>query len=285
MSKKALTVAAALLCAAGSAFAGVYYEAVTTTEGKGGGMGDVTVHAWVDGEMAKVEFTESGNPFMGPGTYLLTRNGGKTVYLVNPSEKTYAEWDMEAMMNMAGGAMKMAKGMMNMKFSDPQVEKVDEEAGGTILGLPTTHYVYRTTYSMEMKFMGMHQKNTTVQDQEIWSTTALDMPAMGIWLKDSGPKTGDEQLDALVQAEMDKVKGFPLKQVTVTTTTDEKKGKSQTSTTTMEVTKLEKTSVPESTFVIPASYTETSLVPEGGEDEEEGQGNPLSKLFGGGGGR
>ncbi len=282
MSKKGLIVAAALLCVAGSASAGVYYEAVTTTEGKGGGMGDVTVHAWVDGDMAKVEFTESGNPLMGPGSYLLTRNGGKTIYLVNPSEKTYAEWNMEAMMNMAGGAMKMAKGMMNMKFTDPDVEKVGEEPGGSMLGMPTTHYTYRTTYAMEMKFMGMHQKNTTVQDQEIWSTTALDMPAMGIWLKDSGPKTGDEQLDTLIQAEMDKVKGFPLKQVTVTTTTDEKKGKSQTSTTTMEVTKLEKTSVPASTFVIPPTYTETSLVPESGEEGEEGEGNPLSKLFGGG---
>ena len=283
MSKRALAVAAMLLCAAGSAFAGVYYEAVTTTEGKGGGMGDVTVHAWVDGEMAKVEFAESGNPMMGPGSYLLTRNGGKTIYLVNPSDKTYAEWDMEAMMNMAGGAMKMAKGMMNMKFSDPEVEKVGEEPGGAMLGMPTTHYTYRTTYSMEMKFMGMHQKNTTVQDQEIWSTTAIDMPAMGLWLKGNGPKTGDEQLDALVQAEMDKVKGFPLRQVTVTTTTDQKKGKSQTSTTTMEVTKFEKTSVPEATFVIPPSYTETSLVPEQGEGGEEGEGNPLSKLFGGGG--
>jgi len=283
MKRVATTLAVAVaLAIAPVAGAGMYYEAVTRGEGaQGAEMADSTVKAWVDGESAKVLFDESGNPMMAQGSYIVTRDGGKTMYLVNPEEKTYAVWDMEAMMGMAGGAMKMARGMMNMKFSEPTVEKLGEEPGGSMLGLSTTHYRYRTTYTMSMSFMGMKNESKSDQLQDVWSTTELKQAGFGAWLRTSPPKTGDEELDRLITSEMAKVHGVPLKSITVTTTTDTKKGQSQTTTVTTEVTKLEKVSVPASTFEIPAGYTETQLIPTGEEGEEgEQPANPLSKLFG-----
>jgi hypothetical protein len=263
--------------------AGVVYTAITRGEGsKGAEMANVTVKAWVADDKAKVEFEESGNPMIGKGNYLLTNDGGETLYLVNPQEKTYAKWDLNEMMGMAGGAVKMARGMMNMKFSQPAVEKVIEEPGQPIVGLPTTHYRYHTTYTMSLAFMGMKRDTKIDQMEDIWAAPQLTEAAFGVWLRKGPPKTGDEQLDALIAAQMSKMHGVPLKTVTVTTHTDEKKGTSETTTTTMEVTSMQTVPIPDSAFVLPSDYKETQLLPTG---EEGGEGktkeNPLSKLLGG----
>ena len=276
---------AAVLCLAavvsGTAWADVYYEATTTSaRAERGSSMVMTVKAWVSGEQAKVEFTSSDNPMMAQGNYLLTKDGGKTVFLVNPKDKTYMKWDLEQMMGMAGGVMKMARGIMHMKFSDPKVEKLGEENGGTMLGLPTTHYTYRTSYSIETKIFGMHHASEVVNTEDVWATDAVSEPGMGVWLRKTPPKTGDEQLDKLVAAEVGKMKGFPLKQVTVSVDTNSK-GKSTKSTTTMEVTKIEKTSISGGTFAIPSDYKETQMAPESEQGKEKGAENPMMRLFGG----
>jgi len=272
----ALVIAAALVLAVPT-FAGVVYSAKTTGEGaKGAEMQSSTVRAWVSEGNAKVLFEASENPMTESGSYLITRDGGQTIYLVNPDDKTYAKWDLEAMMQLATGAMKM----VNLKITDPKVEKLAESPGELILGVPTTHYKFRTGYGMQMKFFGMSQSNTIVQDEEIWSAPSLLDAGFGIWLRKSPPKTGDDQFDALMKTEMQKMNGFPLKRVTVTTTTD-KKGKQETTRTLMEVTEMKLQPVPDSTFEIPSDYTETELIPTGeGEEGSQGSDNPLAGLFG-----
>ncbi len=255
---------------------GLYYEAVTRVEGKQAqGMGDMLVKAWVSGDNAKIEFAESRNPMMGEGTYLMTHDGGGTVYLVNPNKETYAVWDMTGMMEFASGAM----GMIDMKISDPTVEKLLEEGGGSVLGYPTTHYKHRTSYTMSMSVMGMKSESKTVQEDDTWSTTALSETAMGVWLRSEPPSLGNEEFDALIKAEMGKVEGVPLKKVSVSTRTDPKQGKSETTTTTMEVTRLEAMAVPAGTFVIPSEYEETSLFPAGMGESEGEPGQPGQNPF------
>ena len=272
----ALAVATVLVMAAPS-FAGVVYSAKTTGEGaKGAEAQSSTVRAWVSEGNAKVLFEASQNPMTESGSYLITKDGGQTIYLVNPEDKTYAKWDLEAMMQLATGAMKM----VNLKITDPKVEKLAEGLGVPILGVPTTHYKFRTSYGMQMKFFGMSQSNTIVQDEEIWAAPSLLDAGFGIWLRKTPPKSGDKDFDALMKSEMQKMTGFPLKRITVTTTTD-KKGKQETTRTTMEVTELKMQPIPGSTFEIPADYKETELVPTGeGEEGQQGSENPLAGLFG-----
>ncbi|HYO14051.1 MAG TPA: hypothetical protein VE685_12720, partial [Thermoanaerobaculia bacterium] len=91
-----------------------------------------------------------------------------------------------------------------------------------------------------------------------------------------------------IKAEMGKVSGYPLKTVTVTTTTD-KKGRQSVSRSTMEVTQLDmNANVAANSFEIPAGYEETqmpTLQGETGEGQEEqgGLGGLLRKRRGGGG--
>ncbi len=274
--KKLSVLCVLLMLAAVPTFAGVYYTAKTTAEGgRGAAMQDITVQAWVAGGNAKVEFEQSGNPMMGKGMYMVTKDGGQTLYMVNPEEKSYYKWDMDSLMGMAGGMMKM----MKLTYTDAKVEKISEEPDGLVAGVPTVHYKFRTSYTMSMSMMMMHKTTRVVKLEDIWAAPKLVEAGLGIWLRKTPPKTNNEQLDALLKAEMGKVVGFPLKTVTVETSTDEK-GKSETTTTTMEVTELRTQVVPDSTFAIPAGYKETSMM--GGEKGEKGEeSNPFLKMMGG----
>ncbi len=277
MKRSAATLIVGVLSVT-SAFAGFYYESKTSTQGgKGAEAQRATVKGWVEGNNAKVELVQSGNPLLQEGGYLVTRDGGDTVYFVNPKEKTYAVYDLRGVMQFAGGAMKM----VNMKITNPTVEKLEEKPGPVLLGLPTTYVKYRTTYNMSMSVMGFKSENKTEQVQEVWATPELVAKAFGVWLRKEPPVTGDEELDKLMKMEMGKINGVPLKMITTTTTTDTKKGRTETTTVTMEVTTLQAVPVPESTFEIPASYRETQLFPMGGKEGEQGEENPFAKMFGG----
>src|SRR5882757_4344298 len=83
-----IVLGAALFVAAAPAFAGIHYKSTTKSEGPRGQGSEVQVEGWVAGEKARVEFKESSNPSPATqkGTYLLTKDGGKTLYLVNPEE-------------------------------------------------------------------------------------------------------------------------------------------------------------------------------------------------------
>jgi len=252
------------------AWAGTHYTAVTTTDtAQGRGM-KMQVEGWVSGDKAKVVFSESDNPIMKSGSYLLTRDGAHTLYLVNPEEKTYAIWDLSAMLGAMGSIMNGIGPIVKMEFSDPKVEKLAEDDGGALLGVPTRHYRFRTSYSMKMKVFGFGSSSDTVTDQDVWASKRLVDPGFGAWLRSEPPHTGNAQFDKLIAAESAKrqVEGFPLKTVSVSTTTQ--KGKQRTSRQTMEVTKLESRAVPDSTFELPAGYKETQILPTAERGRGEG---------------
>jgi len=52
------------------------------------------------------------------------------------------------MLGTAGAVMNGMGAMVKMDFSTPKVEKLADEDGGTLLGLPTRHVRYRTSYTL-----------------------------------------------------------------------------------------------------------------------------------------
>jgi hypothetical protein len=259
---------------AATAQAGIYYEARTTVDGQ---VGDSLVHAWIDDENARIEFIESTIPTTKAGTYLVTRDAGRTLYLVNPKEETYSEWNLAAMMNLVEGM----SGLVNLEFSEPQIQLLEERDGGTVAGHSTHYTKYRTTYDLQMKILGMKRAMATDTVQEMWTTDDLEQPALGVWLRKGGRSSGDSSLDRMIAAEMSKVTGFPLKTIAVSTTTSGKKGKPTTTTSTTEVTTLREQAVDADRFEIPANYQRVELFPAAGEDEEGNPGgNPFKSIFG-----
>ena len=266
-SAAAFTLLAAM-AATQWAHAGWQYTTVTTTDSAGHEKqaAPMTVTGWVEGKKAKMEYKESENPVMKAGTYLVTQDGGQTLFLVNPKERTYSKWDMQVMMTLAGGAMQM----MKMQFSDMKVEKLLDEAGETMCGLPTRHYKIQTSYSMSMNFMGMKQASQVTQMRDMWSTTKLDAAGFAAWLKASEFKTGSDDLDKLIHAETGKIQGFPLKTEMVQTTKSGN-GKEKVTKSTCLVTELKETKIDDSQFVLPADYKEVSLMP-GAEASDDSAG-------------
>lgn len=264
-----------------SVFAGFHYTATTTTE-SGRDKTVTKIEAWIDGDHAKILFLESeGNPMAEGGSYIITTDGGQTMFLVNPEEETYMEWDMDQMLQMATDMMESMGGLMSFEITDPNVEMLEQGPGEKLMGYATSHAKYRTTYDMKMKIMGMKQVHSYDTVQELWTTDKLKDDGFGVWLRNRPPAMKDNDLGRLIDAEMEKVKGFPLKTKTVTTSKRWNKKKTkvrdeQTSTSLMEVTSLKQESVSKDTFVIPDHYTKTEMA--GSAEGEEG-GNPFKGIF------
>lgn len=269
MLRRLIALAVVMLIAS-QAPAGYMYTAVTKTlDPRGREVGGMTIKAMVSGPKARIEFVESGNPAAPSGGYLLTKDAGRLVYLVNPAEKTYMEWDIDKLANMAGELMNMAKGFMSMSFDDPKVKKAADEEGLKMLGYPTRHTRYESSYTMAMNIMGMRKKTVVETEEDIWTATALNDAGLEVWQRAMTFKTGDKTLDAVIAGHKDKIKGLPLKYITVNKTTDDS-GRTQSTRTEMVVTELKKMGVAPRLFEIPADHSEKKIDLEGGDGEEDG---------------
>ncbi len=289
MLRRTTLVAALLALLALPAVAAVRYKATTKTSANDGKTQQtITVEAWAEGPHAKIVFTNSTNPFMQDGSYLLTSDAGHTIYLVNPKDKTYMKWDLDSMMGALGGLMKGMQGFMHMEISDPKVVKVSESSGGEILGMPTTHTRYRTTYTMSMRVFRMKRSSEITTTQDMWTTKAVSMPSLGVWLRKTPPKTGNKQFDKLVSTQMHLVQGVPLKTITHTVNREQNGRQTESDASTVVTEFDEHASGPAGGFSIPKGYSETSLTPQmqqqgNHEQHSKKHESPLKRLFGGGG--
>ena len=252
---------AVLSLAAVQCFAGVSFVAKTRSDAGG----DVRVRAWVSGSRAKVVFLESQNGGYASGDYMVSPDEGKTMYLVSPATRTYTKYDVQSMMTGMAGLIEGIHGVMKVSLEAPRVEKLLEEDGGLIAGLPTRHYRYRTSYTATMNMLGSRKITNTIEE-DIWATDKLVDPALGVWLKKQPLSTGDAELDKMIRIEMDKVKGFPLKRVTVSHEVNSS-GAQQTTRSEMEVTEVKQMAIPLSQFRIPADYKE--VVPKRELDKDD----------------
>lgn len=225
--------------------------------------GNSTVRMTTAGDKARIDFMEGGIQGQDDGGYLVTKDAGRTFYLVSPKEKTYMKWDMESMMGMAGAM----GNMMKMQVSDPKVEKILDQASQPILGYPTRHYKFRTSYHMSMTVMGFKNEMDITREEETWTTTKLDVSAVSAWFKQA-PKTQNAEMDKLIEAEKSKMTGVPLKTVSVQTSTD-RQGKATVTRSSMEVTEINK--VDNVDVDIPADYQEMDLFGGAGQEEPRGK--------------
>ncbi len=254
---------AMVMFVAGSALAGYHFTSENRVENEGQQPVTYTVEGWVDGDGARIVFKGGTGPAGIPeGNYIVSSDGGKTLFLVDPKEHTYSRFDLEALMGAAGSIMHSLGGVMKMKIEDKNVEAKPPVDGGTMLGFPTRKYVFDTSYTLAMSVLGMKRRMRTKTHEEIWTTMALSDPGFGAWLSKKIQKTGYPELDELIAMAMHDIEGVTLKQATETITTD-KKGKAQRSAQTMTVTALEKADVVPSMFEVPAGYSEKPWMAQG----------------------
>jgi hypothetical protein len=253
------------LGAAAPAATGVHYLAVTRTSISGAEdtpphTGQVQVEGWALGPRARIEVRESANPAARAGTYLLSPDAGRKVYLVDPKARTYTPWNLDAMLELVGGVLHGMGPLLQLHFSDPKVEQLPEGDGGNVAGLPTRLHRFRISYTTEVNVLGMSTSGSTVIEQQLWITDKLRDAGLGVWLRSEPPRTGSEQLDGLIAARTGGVPGYPLRAVTVSTSRQRNATPAVTRTT-MEVTRLDAAVPPESAFALPPDFQEKQLLP------------------------
>jgi len=250
-----------LIAAPGISNAGYYYEAVTSNEAAGmpGGSQASTVHAWVDGDSAKVEFQDAAQAgIFEAGSYLVTTDAGDTLYLVNPEEMTITTIDFEEILGMAGSMMEAMGGVVNMEFGDFSNNKLSEESGGDILGHATTHSHYQTGYTMTIAVMGFRQESRMDTDNHVWCSDDFDEGGLLVWLRPDRFRTGNEDFDQMIRQQYETMNCLPLRNEVVTTMTGN--GDTTVTTTRTEVIEIREESVPASLFEMPTGYEEVSLM-------------------------
>lgn len=274
-----LLLLAALAGVAAPAPAALFVKQKVNSSGQGQGM-QMEVEAWTDNGMARIEYLSSNNQVMPAGSYLLTRDGGETVYLIKPQEQTYSIWDLNQMFAFVGQMTEATGGMMTLDFKDPESEPLGSEPGGQLLGHDTTHKTWRSAYTMDMKVAFMNQSNRVESVTDAWITDEVEYPALGIWFTAHPPTTGDPDLDQILTQNMENIDGMVLKLQQQTTTTD-KKGRTSNSSTTWEVTEMREGDAPAGAFDPPPdTYTEVPLIPLPAQAEGSEEGGPLDGLKG-----
>lgn len=241
------------------AFAGTQFTATTTVEGSAGVRGPVTkVKGVADGERARVDIVESGEPTLIPGDWLLSTDGGKTVKLIKPKTSSYGRWDGETADRYGSGPVHVGRASYNATFSTPQVEKLETQTGEPLLGLKTKHTKLRITFTKGTKLSKSTRSTKITVDAEMWS--AVDVPDSGVstWLTKPVVRTGVEEVDGVLSGVFGAIEGYPLKSILTTTTTDSK-GSTTATRVVREVTSFGSAEVPQESFVLPEGFKEVAV--------------------------
>jgi len=217
-----------------------------------------TTSAGGDGriEVEKGKFPNMGPFSSGPHAVIIMRDGGNQFLFLNPDEKQYLSLKP---LEMIEGMQKMLDGMGGSMSFDTAGTRLSLDSvgpGPSIDGHPTLTYRLRMAMKMTMSMMGQSNVVDTQSSDEIQAAPDLGdyagvasmnrfaeiTQAMGF------PKGYYENLAATRR----KIRGFPLRAVTHTTSTAN--GVTRTRDETIETRNVKRLAVSDSLFVVPADY-------------------------------
>jgi hypothetical protein len=140
-------------------------------------------------------------------------------------------------------------------------------------GYATTHYRYRTRYTMTIAMATVEMPTAHDIVEDVWIATGLDfgIGELGKFTGSMGGASAPPELEKLAALARQKEVGFALKTVRVDHSQPKGKGmmarmmgaKEETVTTTTEVVDIRQAQIPAATFAIPAGYTETQMMQPG----------------------
>lgn len=255
---KRLAFAVILLVASQPVFAAVQYEFRQRTESDSQLKKPVTIvaKAVIDGNLSRVDYLDGSS--VGAGSYVISNGATHDLTVINPKKKTYATRHLEKVEQ---------NQTLTLKISDPKIDFKDLGQGPAIAGYSTHHYRLVARYNVSIKVGSLDLEQTVETTVEKWTTSVFGDVAMAFFANDPA-KTGNPELDKLIDAEIGKIPGFPLRQIVTVTARlkDETLARhsqlrinpTRTQRTEMIVTKVGRANVSADTFQIPAGYTDVS---------------------------
>jgi hypothetical protein len=249
---KTLLVTAAFAFVTVSSSAALQYEFVqkNTTTDAVNPVTEMTGRAIVDGERSRVDFI--GGTLYPPGTYVVSTDGARRLLFVDPTKEWFTE------VNTASLATALASSSIRISNVKTTLESKDDRP--VLAGLPTEHTRLILTYDIAVVIKSIPLKQHVRTEIDTWSTPQF--AAAAVTALASNLRTGNPEIDAVLDVEVMKVKGFPLRQtVTTRTMADIPPTRSKlevpaarTIVREMWVTSIREVNVNPATFVIPATY-------------------------------
>lgn len=207
--KRAL-FAAILLLVTPMGWAGVQYEFVQNAQSDlDQQMTHLMGRAIIDGQKSRVDFV-SGNVYA-PGAYVISLDGSKTLTFVDPVTKSYSEVNSSAIAAFYGARNVVVN---NLKTT---LETLSDTP--VIAGVPTTHYRLTITYDVSLLNGSIKLQQRVREEIDKWTTTRFGDVAEN-FIAAGTVRTGNPELDKVLDAELTGIKGFPLRQKTTITTTN-----------------------------------------------------------------
>jgi len=229
------------------------FRQTTRTDAQSHPSSSLVGRAVIEGEMSRVDFISGyAHPV---GSYVISKDGFRSVAIVDPSKQTYMEVDTSNVSS-ALGSSKIE--VANLKTN---VRKLSDRP--TIAGIPAEHWVLESSYDMTVMFGTLPLKQTVHTIIDKWVTNSLGNVGASLITADS-LRTGNPELDRIIELEATKIQGFPLRQVmTIRVQNPEAQrnpsskiqlNASRTQTSEMLVTSLQTASVDKRLFDVPATF-------------------------------
>lgn len=213
---------------------------------------DITATAVLDGTRSRIDFLRGGG--YTTGSYMIADQFTGSAILVDPQKQTFSE------MNLATQISSAARNGIRIANLRSDVRKLDDRP--VIAGLPTEHYRVEISYDMTMVIASLPLTQSVTTVIEEWSTEAFGDVRSALQ-QSSALRTGNPELDELLQAEVGKLRGLPLRQlVTITTRSETKRNTNsqlkinplKTQLSEMVVTAIETVPSSELIFIVPPTY-------------------------------
>jgi hypothetical protein len=247
---KTLLVTLALALLAVPAFAGIQYDFIQkhTTDDAAAPTRDLSGRATIDGARTRVDFL--GGNLYPPGTYVVSNDGSRRLFFVDPMNKWYTE------VNTSGFAT--ALGATDVRITSMKSELEPRDDSAKIAGIDAKHHRLNLSFDVTVTMKGINLKQHARVEIDSWTTSKFGDVEQGIL---DAMRTGNPQIDEVLDAESSKIHGFPLRRtVTIRMTSDfTTKSKlevptSKTITRETLVTSIRETTPDAALFVVPVTY-------------------------------
>jgi hypothetical protein len=204
--------------------------------------------AFVEGDSVRYDVLEGHHVLFNPKYSVISRQGGKTLIILDHAQKTYFMRDAR---KMAGPVSTWrAPGQQDTYSISTHVTK-DEVAKGDVAGHSASKYDAKASYTIGMKIEGEKMKARITADADVWVMEDRNqaMPFGLTFALKSGVPEVDEELEKRLGA-----KGLPLRgTLSVTRTIGE--GDAITESISFDVDHMEETKQADSLFTAPAGYS------------------------------
>lgn len=204
--------------------------------------------AFVEGDSVRYDVVEGKHVLFNPSMTVISRQGGKTLIVLDHRMKTFFMRDARAM---AGPVSTWrAPGQQDTSSVSTRVTK-DDAAHGDIGGHPASKYDLKASYNVAMKMEGEKFRARVDGEAEVWVLDGKNesMPFGLTFALKSGVAEVDEQIAKRLGS-----KGLPIRgRISVTRKIGD--GDAITETIVFDVDKIEQTKQPDSLFTAPENYT------------------------------